>query len=209
MARCPLCAERSAKRFCPAKGEEICSVCCGTHREVDIDCPSSCVHLKAGLSYESERKPIDHNLLARVQSFGEVFVRQYGHILAVIGQAVTDERRTNTWLVDSDVADVYKALAATMKTLASGIYYESVPEGSVRLSLFRRLKSILDGLMEASDLPSGPLRVPEISNILDFLMLTVALNSSGRPKSRQYLDWIAAASGAVSPATEPSRLIIP
>lgn len=136
-------------------------------------------------------------------------MRQYGHILAAIGQAVTDERRTNTWLVDSDVAEVYKALAATMKTLASGIYYESVPEGSVRLSLFRRLKSILDGLMAASDLPSGPLRVSEISNILDFLTLTVALNSSGRPKSRQYLDWLAAASGAASPATEPRRLIIP
>jgi hypothetical protein len=209
MARCPLCAERSAKRFCPAKGEEICSVCCGTHREIDIDCPGSCVHLKAGQSYESERKPIDSSLLSRVQSFGTPFVQQYGPILAVLGQAVTEERRANNWLVDSDVAEVYRALGATMKTLASGIYYESIPEGPIRQALFRRLKSILDSLMEPTDPQSRPLRVSEVSNILDFLSLTVALNSSGRPKSRQYLDWIAAASGAAPPAAEPSRLIIP
>ena len=208
MARCPLCAERSAKRFCPAKGEEICPVCCGTHREVTIDCPTSCVHLKAGQSYESERKPIDHALLTRVQGFGTPFVQQYGHILAAVGQAVTEERRTSNWLVDADVAEVYKALGATLKTLASGIYYESLPDGAIRQSLFRRLKSMLDSLMESSDSRKA-LRISEVLSILDFLALTVALNSSGRPKSRQYLDWIAAASGAASPATEPSRLIIP
>jgi len=135
-------------------------------------------------------------------------VQQYGHILAAVGQAVTEERRTSNWLVDADVAEVYKALGATLKTLASGIYYESLPDGAIRQSLFRRLKSMLDSLMEASDTRKA-LRISEVLSILDFLALTVALNSSGRPKSRQYLDWIAAASGAASPATEPSRLIIP
>ena len=135
-------------------------------------------------------------------------MQQYGHILAAVGQAVTEERRTSNWLVDADVAEVYKALGATLKTLASGIYYESLPDGAIRQSLFRRLKSMLDSLMEASDTRKA-LRISEVLSILDFLALTVALNSSGRPKSRQYLDWIAAASGAASPATEPSRLIIP
>ena len=135
-------------------------------------------------------------------------MQQYGHILAAVGQAVTEERRTSNWLVDADVAEVYKALGATLKTLASGIYYESLPDGAIRQSLFRRLKSMLDSLMESSDSRKA-LRISEVLSILDFLALTVALNSSGRPKSRQYLDWIAAASGAASPATEPSRLIIP
>jgi hypothetical protein len=209
MARCPLCAERSAKRFCPAKGESICAVCCGTHREIDIDCPSSCVYLKTGTSYQSERKPIDGSLYARVQSFGVEFVEQYGPVLATIGQAVTEERASSTWLVDSDVAEVYKALSTTMKTLSSGIYYETLPEGPIRLALFRRLKGLVEALMEPANAETRRLRVSEIQNILDFLLLTVAMNSSGRPRSRQYLDWIAAASGAqASPADSP-RLIIP
>jgi len=166
------------------------------------------VHLKAGQSYESERKPIDPAVLARVQNFGQDFVQHYGPILAVMGQAVTEERRASGWLVDADVAEVYKALSATMKTLSSGIYYETVPEGPIRASLFRRLKSILDRLMETSDTQRA-LRTSEVLNILEFLSLTVAINSSGRPKSRQYLEWIAAASSPLEPSAEPSRLIIP
>ena len=55
--------------------------------------------------------------------------------------------RHGSWTVD--VEEVYRALSATMKTLSSGIYYESLPEGAVRISLFRRLKAILDALMTA------------------------------------------------------------
>ncbi len=44
---CPICEKRKAARFCPAKGEKICAVCCGTEREVTIDCPSDCAYLLA------------------------------------------------------------------------------------------------------------------------------------------------------------------
>ena len=39
---CPICEKRKAQRFCPAKGEKICAVCCGKEREVIIDCPVDC-----------------------------------------------------------------------------------------------------------------------------------------------------------------------
>ena len=209
MARCPLCAERSAKRFCPAKQTTICAICCGTKREIEIDCPGTCVHLQTGSSYESERKPLDPQLLSRVRSLDEGFVARYGPVLQTLGQAVADERLRSPWLVDLDAVEVYKALASTMKTLSSGIYYESLPGGPVRLSLFRGLKVILDSLMEPSDAQERILRVSEIIDILDFLLLSVTAKSSGRPKSRQYLDWISAVSGVSLPPAESSRLIIP
>jgi len=43
-------------------------------------------------------------------------------------RSVAEERLDSPWLVDNDVIEVYKALSATMKTLSSGIYYESLPE---------------------------------------------------------------------------------
>src|SRR5262245_12693486 len=100
MARCPLCRERSAKRFCPAKQTTICAVCCGIKREVEIDCPSSCIHLQSGRSYESERKPLDPQLVARVRSYGENFLNQYGPALDALGSALADERLASPWLVD-------------------------------------------------------------------------------------------------------------
>ena len=209
MARCPLCTERPAKRFCPAKQTAICAVCCGTKREVEIDCPSSCVHLQAGRSYESQRRLPDPQLIARARSFREDFLRTYGPILSELGKAVAEERLTSPWLVDLDVAEVYRALTATMKTLSSGIYYESVPDSPGRIPLFRRLKAIFDGLMAPSDAQHRALRVTEVLEILDFLLLSCTANSSGRPRSRQYLDWISSVSGMATPPPESSRLIIP
>src|SRR5678810_886791 len=74
MARCPLCTERSAKRFCPAKQTSICAVCCGTKREVEIDCPSSCVYLKASRSYDAEKPIPDPEVAARVNNFSSRFL---------------------------------------------------------------------------------------------------------------------------------------
>src|SRR5215471_17860851 len=39
---CPLCGTRKARRGCPALGKQICAVCCGTKRLVQIQCPSDC-----------------------------------------------------------------------------------------------------------------------------------------------------------------------
>jgi hypothetical protein len=201
--------ERPAKRFCPAKQTAICAVCCGTKREVEIDCPSSCIHLQAGRSYESQRKLPDPQLVARVRSFRRDFLETYDPILGELGKALAEERLTSPWLVDLDVAEVYRALTATMKTLSSGIYYESVPDGPVRISLFRKLKAVLDEFMTPSDVQHRALRVTEILEILDFLLLSCTANSSGRPRSRQYLDWISSLAGTAAPPPESSRLIIP
>src|SRR5579883_2178260 len=51
---CPICEKRKPARFCPAKGERICAVCCGREREVSIDCPVECTYLAAAHRYEDE-----------------------------------------------------------------------------------------------------------------------------------------------------------
>ena len=209
MARCPLCTERSAKRFCPAKQTSICAVCCGTKREVEIDCPSSCVYLKSGRSYESETRPLDPEVVARARAFKPDFVSEYGPVLEVLGRAVAEERQRSPWMVDPDVLEVYRALGATMKTLSSGIYYETLPEGPARIAVFRTLKAILDSMMSPSDPQQRALRVSEVVEILDFLFLAVSANSSGRPRSRRYLDWLSDMFQVAPPSPESGRLIIP
>jgi hypothetical protein len=42
MATCVYCGARKGKRACPALGGEICPLCCGKHRTIDIECPSDC-----------------------------------------------------------------------------------------------------------------------------------------------------------------------
>ena len=123
--------------------------------------------------------------------------------------SVVEERLASPWLVDQDAIEVYKALSATMRTLASGIYYESLPGGAVRLSLFRRLKELLDTLMQPDTTSEHRvLKVSEAIDILEFLTFAAQLNSSIRPRSRRYLDWICERFGYAQPQ-QSSGLILP
>jgi hypothetical protein len=192
MTTCPLCSERAGKRYCPAKDERICTVCCGTKREVEIDCPSSCTYLKASRSYESEKPIPDVEVAAKARQFDALFVERFHPVLDLLTLAIAEERQSSAWLVDNDVIEVLKALKTTQNTLSSGIYYESLPEGPIRQALFRRLKEIIDGLMQVD--PTGERRVlkaSEATDILDFMTVVALANSSVRPRSRRYLDWVA------------------
>ena len=209
MANCPLCSSRAGKRFCPAIAEQICAVCCGTKREVEIDCPSSCSYLKASRSYESEKPIPDPQVAARVHNYDGRFFERYHLILDSVTRSVIEEHAASSLLVDSDVIEVYNSLKTTMKTLSSGIYYESLPGGPVRLSLFRRLKTVFDELMQPDQ--SGVraiLKVTEAVDVLDFLTIVAQANSSIRPKSRRYLDWITERFGDRL-QTQSSGIILP
>jgi hypothetical protein len=151
----------------------------------------------------------DPQLVAQSRSFDRAFLDQYAPVIHELGVALAEGRREYPWLVDHDVEEVYTALLATMKTFSSGLYYETLPEGPARISVFRRLKSKLDSFITPPDPQHRALRTSEILSILDFLLLSVRINSNGRPKSRRYLDWISEISGVAPPSPEASRLIIP
>src|SRR5215472_15144929 len=187
MATCPLCSQRPGKRYCPAKDEKICAVCCGTKREIEIDCPSSCTYLKASRSYESEKPIPDAEVAARVRQLDARFLEQFHPLLDLLTLAIAEERQCSPWLVDNDAIEVLKALKTTLNTLSSGIYYESLPEGLIRQALFRRLKEVFDQLMEVDPTADRRvLKVSEATEMIDFMILVALANSSVRPKSRRY-----------------------
>jgi len=152
---------------------------------------------------------LDAATIARIRKYDEAFIDQYQPILNVINQAIVEERLASPWLVDQDVIEVYKALTATMRTLSSGIYYESLPELPLRASLFRRLKAVFDELMLPDGAPDHrALKVSEATDVLEFLTLAAQVNSSIRPRSRRYLDWISDTFGYPQPQ-QSSGLIVP
>src|SRR5579863_4212502 len=122
---CPICEKRPPKRFCPAKGEKICPVCCGREREVTIDCPVDCPHLLAAHRYEAEhRKPLsaDDFPYPNVQ-FPAEFVYERWSLVAAIATAILGYQTQNKELTDTPVVSALEALAETFRTLETGIYY--------------------------------------------------------------------------------------
>lgn len=71
MAKCVRCDKRKAKRFCPALGQSICSLCCGQLREKELHCPPDCPYLSKHKSYQEKRIIERHHVSQPRQAFEE------------------------------------------------------------------------------------------------------------------------------------------
>jgi hypothetical protein len=193
---CPICQKRKAKRFCPAKAETICTVCCGTEREVSIDCPSECPHLMASREHDYERHDVDRNELpfpdAKITAS---FLAAHEDLLLDLSYAICLFARDNSALVDSDVIGTLKSLAEAYRTLTSGIVYENPPAYRIQRELYQAVKI---GIEEYKRGERGKMVVASVRNIhneeirdtLVFLTQLGALRSNDRPKGRAYLDFL-------------------
>jgi hypothetical protein len=141
---CPICEKRKPSRFCPAKGESICAVCCGTGREVTIDCVPDCPHLVAAHRYEDEHPralPGDTPLLD-VNLPGDT-VHTHQQLMAALAFTIVQFCATQRDATDPDVLAAIQALAETYKTLRTGIYYEKPPDARLPRELYAALTSFI------------------------------------------------------------------
>ena len=125
---CPICEKRKGARFCAAKGETICAVCCGIGREISIDCPPGCAHLSAAHRYEDEHPralPPDTPLLDVNLPSDVIHAQQ--QLMSAIAFTIAKFTESQREAVDSDLLTAVQALAETYKTLRGGIYYEKPP----------------------------------------------------------------------------------
>jgi hypothetical protein len=216
---CPICEKRKAERFCPAKGEKICAVCCGKEREVSIDCPQDCTYLVAAHRYEDEHQrslPADTPLL-------DVKVSQdviYAHQNVLSGMAFTAAKfsAAHPATTDSDVLDVLQTLAETYKTLGSGIYYEKPPDAALPRELYSALAAFLneakqnvaEGAGSSAFASASPVKDSEIFSLLVFLYRMGLLRTNGRPRARRYVEFLRSQFPAAPELKrEESRIIVP
>jgi hypothetical protein len=142
---CPLCGTRKARRGCPAVGQQICAVCCGTKRLVQIQCPPDCawlagarVHPPAAAVRQQQR---DIGLLV---NFMRDFSERQSHLFFLINTFVTGYQPAELQaLIDDDVIESMEALAATYETSARGVIYEHRPASLPADRLTTALKPVL------------------------------------------------------------------
>ena len=210
---CPICEKRKAVRFCPAKGEKICAICCGTEREVSIDCPSDCSYLISAHRYEDEHPrslPEDTPLLDVKVSQDVIYAHQ--NLLSGIAFTAAKFSATHPATSDPDVLTALQSLADTYKTLASGIYYEKPPGAALSRELYDALAQFLnEAKQQPPERPSGaPAKDAEIFSLLVFLYRMGLLRTNGRPRARRYVEFLRGQFPAAPELQrEESRIIVP
>jgi hypothetical protein len=210
---CPICGKRRAERFCPAKGESICAICCATEREKTIDCPSSCPHLIAAHRWdETHRKPQAEPEIA----FPDVniprdLLHEQRALVTGISLAILDRAAEEPALVDADLFAALSALAETYRTLGAGLYYENPPPGTTPHALYSAVAKYLQEWKEkgAAEARVSPASDADVFRLLVFLVRFGQTRSNGRPRTRGFLDFLRAQFPAVQRAAETPRIIAP
>ena len=193
---CPICNKRKAKRFCPAKGEKICALCCGTEREVTIDCPSFCPYLIAARRYEEEhRKPLPPDQMPYPDlDLSRELVEERQPLVAGLAYTILRFAGESRGPADGEALEALQALAETYRTLTSGIYYERPPEGAQARALYGELAKFLQDCKKKDAQHTGfsSLKDSEVFHLLVFLLRVGRIHTNGRPRSRAFLDFLRA-----------------
>ena len=142
MALCPLCTRRPDRRFCPARGELICTVCCATKRLVEIACPADCVYLQSAERHPPAvvRRQQSHDLAVLMDTAGHLDEPQL-HMFVMLQTFIASFMPPATWrLIDQDVADAAGALGSSYETASRGIIYEQKAAAPAAEALRRELE---------------------------------------------------------------------
>ena len=221
---CPICEKRKPERYCPAKGEKICAVCCGTEREVSIDCHSDCSYLVAAHRYEDQHQrdlPADTPLLDARISQDLIYLHQ--NFLSGLAFAAAKFTAAHPETADPDVLAAVEALAETHKTLSSGILYEKPPAAPLARELYAALAAFVTEAREEAArsgasrgsssvaLTGGStIKDSEIFALLVFLYRMGLLRTNGRPRARRFVEFLRGQFPAAPELQrEESRIIVP
>jgi hypothetical protein len=217
---CAICGVRRPKRHCPGVGGEICSICCGTEREQTVSCPLDCEYLRDARRHEQAARRHENSTATSRDKLPDVdirvtdeFLREHEDLFAALGEIVWDAALEAPGAVDSDVRDALASLVRTYRTLASGLYYETLPENGVAARVFRsvqdKIKQVRDHEQRRVGMPV--IREGDLLPCLVFLEQVAFAHNNGRRRGRAFIDLLRGfAQAEEGPrAAQQSLLVLP
>jgi len=234
---CAICDERKEKRFCPAVHGKICPQCCGEQREVTLDCPSECPyllqarqqareHATAHSNYDRpgprEREAIFSDLEIPEVEIAEQFLYEREELILGLSFALAKSARAERSLdgrslTDRDLIAALSSLAKSYQTLVnSSLIYEPPTTNIAHQNIAREVESMVREFREAEEKQLGynRLRDSDVLKALVFLLRMGLSRTSGRPKSRAFVDFLFAQfpekhSAIAGPEEPGNRIVIP
>jgi hypothetical protein len=216
---CAICEQRKEKRFCPALHGRICPQCCGEQREVTLDCPAECVYLQQAREHEKPRsiEDLDREALFPQVEIAQPFLYEQEHLIMGLSYALAKSARADRSLTDSDLVAALTAMARSYETLVnSGLHYDTPISSAGRQAVAAEIHNMVKEYREAEQKHLGysRLRDSDVLRALVFLLRMAYGRTSGRPKSRAYVEFLFAQfpekqSAIVAPEEAKSRIIVP
>ena len=216
---CAICEVRKEKRFCPAVHGRICPQCCGEQREVTLECPDDCPYLIQAREHEKPRSAdqIDPAALFLQIEVSDQFMYQHEHLLIGLTYALAKAARADRSLHDQDLIAALTVLAKSYeRRVNSGLHYEQPLTSDSQRRAANEVETMVREYREAEQKHMGysSLRDSEVLNALVFLVRLAHGRTSGRPKSRAFVEFVFAQfpekeSPVLAAQDAGSRIILP
>ncbi len=233
---CAICEERKEKRFCPAVHGKICPQCCGEQREVTLDCPSDCPYLlqarqqgrEHAVEHGERPSHFDRDAMFPELEIAEQFLYEREELILGLGFALSKTARAgrsladhSLILTDRDLIAALSSLAKSYQTLVnSSLIYEPTTANLAHQSMVRDIAREVETMVrefraaEEQHLGHTRLRDSDVLKALVFLLRMGLARTSGRPKSRAFVDFLFAQfpekqSLISGPDETASRIVIP
>jgi len=215
---CAICEVRKEKRFCPAVHGRICPQCCGEQREVTLDCPSDCPYLRQAREHEKPRsaEEFDRASLFLQIEVSDQFTYEREHLLMGLTYALAKAAYGDPRLNDRDLIATLTAMCTSYERLVnSGLHYEQPLTSAAQHAAAAQVEEMVKEYREAETKQLGysNLRDSDVLKALVFLLRLAQGRTSGRPKSRAFIDFLFSQfpekPAAVVTGQEASRIIVP
>jgi len=197
----------------------ICPQCCGEQREVTLECPLDCPYLIQAREHEKPRSAdqIDPAALFLQIEVSDQFMYQHEHLLMGLTYALAKAARGDRSLHDQDLIAALTMLAKSYeRRVNSGLHYEQPLTSDSQRRAANEVETMVREYREAEQKHMGysSLRDSEVLNGLVFLVRLAHGRTSGRPKSRAFVEFLFAQfpekeSPVLAPQEAGSRIILP
>jgi hypothetical protein len=210
---CAICETRRPRRFCPGVRGDICTICCGTEREVSVNCPLDCEYLEDARAHE-RTAPLDPSGIPNQDiRVTDEFLRNNEALLAFASGTLLRAALDTPGAVDADVREALDALVRTYRTLQSGVYYETRPGNPLAAGVQATFQAAIQQFRqsETQRLGLSKMRDTDVLGVLVFLQRLELDRSNGRRRGRAFLDFLRHLypSPPGEPERAPSPLIVP
>ncbi len=222
---------------------KICPQCCGEQREVTLDCPSDCPYLLQARSQARgrahERAAEFPSWIAEIEipdvAITEQFLYEREELIlglsfalaksvradrSIADHSIIDRSITDRSITDRDLIAAIGTLAKQYETLAkSSLIYEPPTSNLVHQNIARSVQLEVQNMVkefravEQQHAGQTRLRDSDVLKALVFLLRMGLSRTSGRPKSRAFIDFLferfPEKQSAIAGPEVGSRLVIP
>jgi hypothetical protein len=206
--KCKICEVRKPRRWCPGVRGDICSQCCGTEREVTVDCPFECEYLQQAWQREKPPQVVPGQLPNSDIRLTDKFIREQEELITVLGAILLEASMEVSGAVDYDVREALEALIRTYRTLESGLYYETKPENPLAFAIQQGFQTRAQDMREKLVKNGRPsVRDADVLGALAFLQRLGLQHDYGRRRGRPFLGFLRSLFPKMQPPEDRGTLI--